>query len=856
MAEIGCKQFLSSLFKGTFGMEKIGTEKEWGLRGEWDDFCTWPSGAYIRQRPEIAVDDRVIDFVGAIFAVALHGRLARFQPQVISRNVSRFVTEVAGVDVSALEQGYDEDEEVSAWKADALRACVMELCTEALDKTRFDPGRCSDAIRRIVVDRLRGLPRGVEVLRDDGPLYQSLFNKPLHLEGLTGGRASLSDLFVEPGYDADYWLAKRLRRKPGLMSLLNTFASGRLPGIRRGEAAPRALTVLAHAGGGKTSVVAKIVSDHAKGKFAAGKSLFCLKASQLASSRFYSEYAPLHYLQERLGIPREIMDDSVIVLDGLDELCLLLSAGDSINEFFRKLIEDVYTYDSCRLIVTSRFNYISPYAYEGANVVVELEPFDHGRCMSMVRKWCDVRKPPKRSDLLGRYEALLDSGKYDFVGIPLMLYTTLSLGIDVSDAASAGDLFDSILEEMSSRSYGTGEAQAFSTAFDPRRIARAFAVEMRRRSDKCLDSTAAAIVLNRLDMSGFTSDEVEAIRNGFALSFFCIDGGDVGRGEFAPEFVHRSFVDFLSAEEMYVNFAKALDGEGDESDRAHDWWRSTDEMLGGAEVGNEVAAFFEYQVQKHDLGAERVSRVLMEWLGRYYLPFGMIYRSGRETGENSIAKSRNMFLSYWKLAKAVGGDASLLLHLGPEMRTDFVNLMNVATPHTSAFVDFGHEDFCGLSLYGLNVIEGSFEYSDFSMSRFTSCTFPRFMRWTDFSGAALVDVRFHESYLIDSVFKNAKLRDCSLFGADISGTDFEGVAMKRVCLAEAYYNKGNPPKFDKEDREALAEVYTLIVNSDGYEDEFVHLMPKSPKDPLFSSVAVPYVEKMPGSRVEYYFITL
>ena len=67
---------------------------------------------------------------------------------------------------------------------------------------------------------------------------------------------------------------------------------------------------------------------------------------------------PVEYLRRALGKEEEEFDESIILLDGLDELYLGLPAGESSMDFFNKLVYRCSERSGCRFVITSRADYI------------------------------------------------------------------------------------------------------------------------------------------------------------------------------------------------------------------------------------------------------------------------------------------------------------------------------------------------------------------------------------------------------------------------------------------------------------------------------------------------------------------
>lgn len=777
---------------------------EWGVATDGAGnfvLSDWPSATYFRRRCEMgcAIDERAHNRVLCLVESALAGQIEKFPYRSTARKVSTAIYDISGQDVSMLEYAAGESADEQTKKAKALLSCLDALLLCALDRPNAIIGDAVDDIIRVKCEYLEDSDDGFVVITDETVRYLNLFSQPLHLEDPGASPLRLADVFVQPRFQFVYSHDKRSQPMSRIFEAIDRFARGEEMDDCGGQNPYRVLTILGQPGVGKTSLVAGLVDAHTRGRaFKDLGKVACVRLSRLAHTRFYNAESPLRFIVHHLGFTPGDFENGLLILDGLDELCLVLSAGATINDFYAGLLDDALSFPSLRVIVTSRLNYIGhSLLMNGPSTVVELLPFDLDQVHEMEdRMIAGGRVIP--DPILESLDVRFDD--FPYLGVPLLLYTTLSLNLSLSKTMEIGDFYDRIFSEMTKRTYGDGRAQTYSEACDPREIAGAFAVEMRRRSDKCLDERAARAVLASMELDELSEGMREAISKGFGLTFFYTGRPELDGHLLAPEFAHRSFVDFLSAEQIYGKLCEAIDqseGSSDDSGLPY-WWEQYDYLLGWSEMGPEVLDFFVYKVRNGRIPESDVANTLFKWFTGAYLDHGMAYRSGRETKENCLTKVLTLFTNYWRLMKSLCPDKSLLKEMVVFDRETFFDMLRVASTKTSQALCFDSEDL-GASDLGDMILE--------------ECSF----RGADFSGANMTDAHCDSSDFTGAKFVNTLLMGTDFENATLSGADMRCVSCEGIHLSGARADLGNPVIILSRDEQvfsAFPDIHYVINDKD------------------------------------------
>lgn len=727
--------------------------------------------------------ESVIFVIETIFRACVEGELSSISPAL---EVGRFIEFVRRCfpstkgPLSSFEvASFPEDE-----RCEEVRKILIKCVEEMLDLLAVDLNGVDINEHAIVslVDshayKAAGVRRKpIPAIDDESHRYASTFNKQLHLDRMRKEDVTLKQIYVEPEFcycpnDTD-----EIKVEAPLKDLVEAFVHDRLSD--HGDFAPRAnvLTLLGQPGVGKTSFLSFLCDSHYHGGFCRDVDAFyCIPLRELANTEFAVTDRPLKYICETLRIDPAGRERKLIILDGLDELCLILSAGASINDFFFKLLEDAEKCDDLKVLVTSRLNYVSAvFNKDLPSAVFELKEFSWAQSREMIDKIEKARSDEIPESLVRSLKERYED--YPFLTVPLLLYMIVALGIDVGEVSEIGQLYDRIFDEMSCRKYGLEGKQEFSTVIDPREIARSLAVEMRRRSQKYLDASEAKMVLESIDAKLESKEQRDAVEKGYGLTFFYEKRHpDV----FAPEFIHLTFVEFLSAEQIYLILSESISmNKASEFDEGLIyWWEQMDYLLSWSDLSEQTVDFFRYKVEsnKDDLPINELVDALLDWLFTAYLSKGMVYKAGSEDMEDCVVKASRLFLNYWRLVKCLKPSESVLSTRDVFERQEFVNFLRTASRNTEVSFSLNYEDLSSCDLQDLDLsdcylIGANFDDSDLSYSRFVEANLTQ---------AHLSSCKLH---MVD--FEGAKMH-----GANISFSECETASFRNICCSFRDVNTG------------------------------------------------------------------
>lgn len=281
-------------------------------------------------------------------------------------------------------------------------------------------------------------------ISDDLYEYIKSYNRPLFLEDDTG--VSLGDVYVDPVIEGT---ENRITDK-----IYDWYEYDY----------EKILIVKGAAGIGKTSLVSRLIAD------TYGTSDFNNKLNKekvfpiiLRSNIEYFENAssnktPIAIIKDILDVRSEDIQNSLIILDGFDELALL-SKGFDCKKFLYDLIGDLENLETTKVLITSRpMNEIDKdienvefksVVWEKAQILAWCEKFKNVSEKDSEKHWCD--------SFIVNYDDLAQNdpngNKMDIFKAPMILYLACHSDSKISANETVGEFYDRVFRAIASREH-------------------------------------------------------------------------------------------------------------------------------------------------------------------------------------------------------------------------------------------------------------------------------------------------------------------------------------------------------------------------------------------------------------------
>lgn len=444
-----------------------------------------------------------------------------------------------------------------------------------------------------------------------------------------------------------------------------------------------------------------------------------------ALNRILSVENPLDDIISFLGQLYEVSKKSVIVLDGLDEICVAKDLN--IQAYCNNLIDSA-TSKQIRVIVTTRLNYINiPYA-ENKNVLnIRLINLN----AKQLRLWCNKYFYIHKS-LVSEKECALKNIDYmnnnsdellvDIFAVPLLFYMITVSRIDISKVKSIGELYDAVFAEMQNRNYDEAEEDSIQkpriSKRIPKELARQIAIEISYRmyeKNKTLLPVKSEDIQKAINMATslthrFQETDKNDIEALFPMTFYYKDRID------AVEFAHKSIMEFFAAEKIYQEIFKYDDF--DSFINAY--------IVNPLIISNEVLSFFTYYSHKNtDKPIKDVFPNLLEDFER------MITDKNDYSNKNitySYETALVVFKIYWYFIRNITRESTSQISrmLNKEPIKDYVErVLSIVSSNNVPFLDpqVLPYDFSGVKLNNYMFSFSQLNYSKLDYSEMNDCKF-------------------------------------------------------------------------------------------------------------------------------------
>lgn len=411
-------------------------------------------------------------------------------------------------------------------------------------------------------------PKTVSVKSDSNynHYYIEAFNRELFLECQYeeySKRAKLSDVYIEP-------IIKNCNKN----ILYDDFIDWC---FGDSDIINKAVLVLGKAGIGKTSLIADIVTKYEKISILNKRKVYtvmlrnCIfQINNLKFLNLYNESSDPRYpftawkmLQDILSDSIEQLDNSIIILDGLDELSVLINDFD-VSEFISELTEGMPSCIDIKLIMTSREGY---FEYKPSQNLSICELLWDDSC---VKKWCEGYKisQPLRTqwctDFPIMFEEFENETIKEIISCPIILYMMCFSEIRLSDDISRARIYNKVFGSIGKREHDIQNRRYFkndATYDNFKKLIKeiSFVVSVNDGSygnSKSLDVNNSIIKFseNKIGDPSFVFEENKV--KFFGMFYFASESDpDI----YALQVAHRSVFEYFAALKIYEDFFKSND---------------------------------------------------------------------------------------------------------------------------------------------------------------------------------------------------------------------------------------------------------------------------------------------------------
>jgi uncharacterized protein YjbI with pentapeptide repeats/GTPase SAR1 family protein len=385
------------------------------------------------------------------------------------------------------------------------------------------------------------------LIKEKAEEFSNEYKKPLFSENLQGDgeKLTLEDMYVTPSYCIEFY--EDQIKYNDIEILLNDFEAKKMreyfkeKKLESLEFSPIGLFIIGQPGIGKTSLTIKIANDYLAGNVFKDKNVFFIRFKNLDGS-----IELLESICKHLNLVKENLENSILFLDGLDELAIIYSSMDLyLNDFVSKLAKIP---NSC-FIITSRANYIVNDKDIVFSLFIELQIYTKDQINKFIDNYSKKHKEGKGriiSSILN-----IQTEENDLFNIPLILYLILSKNIIVTEDKSKGKLYNEIFAQYGGKNkygkdIGYENLKHWKIFFD---IAQDIAYDMFKKNKLEANKEIVDRYVTRTGKGNEQLEKVLSTRFGID-NFYEFSTGRI-------KFIHTSIFEYFAAKKIFddiINF--------------------------------------------------------------------------------------------------------------------------------------------------------------------------------------------------------------------------------------------------------------------------------------------------------------
>lgn len=645
--------------------------------------------------------------------------------------------------------------------------------------------------------------------------YQNYFIRPLFLEQNMNDKkiATLSDVYIENKFIIlDFEQQNANKKYTGIIQFIEDFIKENLRSVNYGTTYSfgskhiKVLFIKGHPGSGKSSLFYYLayLKSHDR-SFLQNYNFYFAKLTEIfdANDGKLNIQNPIEDLQNQIKIDLRIQKNIVLVLDGLDEICVVKNFD--INEYCYNLVRITHKFQNLKIIITTRLNYIKISHNDNKNVFnIQLSNLDINDLKNWITKYFNIHNTSSKEKKLAEINvAYMEKNEnrqiIEILAVPLLFYMIVVSGINVSKITSIGELYDQIFGELKKRNYNKAEYDFEQkhgiNSRIPEKLARQIAIEISKEmySKNTLllkvNSKDLRIALNRACSIEYNFDESDKkeIEKLFPITFFYKESID------AVEFAHKSIMEFFVAEKLYQILVE-FTGELNEY---------IDKYMLNPIITNEVLTFMSYFIDNRKDSTE----IIEKYSDVLSILRVDIYQKTSYSNQNliySFELSKIVFKIYWyfirNIIKCKSSDINELID-EDVIRRYIISILSIRDFEVTPFLNNSIIvwNFKQLIFKNYNFFYCNLEFADFSHVNLEQCIFKYsnlehvnfdsvvFKGYTLFMNCNMNYAKI-KNLEIDRGIKKQKymleLRGVSLDDTEFDNVDFRKINIKSIISME------------------------------------------------------------------------
>lgn len=626
---------------------------------------------------------------------------------------------------------------------------------------------------------IEGLVESIErsiPLDNQAQVYRNNWKKELFLNRANGRVAGvhLSD-------DGIYQLPHFYRgieksRCTNLDGFLSEYLSG-----RNGRVKSQMLVVLGQPGSGKSTLISYLLNNLTGIN---NREILVYPFAMIKLNGWHENARIIpSLLVEAIGLrEKKEFTNKILILDGFDEVIVNNNRRDILDQLYDQWCGEGQI-PNFTLIVTCRENALpnSPRC-----PCIRLCPLDEQQIISFAEAFWEKTERPENADNVLKKLTSGKPGISDIMGIPLLLYMTLAIKVDVNNSATVMDVYDRIFSLDTHGIYHRCEydvAHAVTSREDCKKQLHSFS---KRIAIKMWEDSPEEATIFRQDFEEIANEIIKdsATNTSAALieQFFWVRHSEGEQGAYI-RFVHRSIYEYFVAQSIFDMLKRPIiEGRCLMFVEA----QSLVELLGKQVLTKDIEAYLNEKIQRliqvKYVRVEQCVDQWREWFGEHLLK-GMRFEidTSAVMGLQWLSQELKCFLNLVPLMR-------LIISVGKSDIPIFLWNTSQQKEMFTMYTRYILANQQGLGVWQINFY--GLCLGDIKLKGVN-------LRNINFENAVLTDVDFSEECLSDlnlcgsnltraklscTNFVNANLRNANLLLAELPGANFSGADLEGACM--------------------------------------------------------------------------
>ena len=559
--------------------------------------------------------------------------------------------------------------------------------------------------------------------------------------------------------------------------------------------------ILGQPGQGKSSFSKKFMFDYISKKFDTKEQVFLSRLRDISNSSHLLDN-PIDSLSDKLhkiiGFLPNLEDETILLLDGLDELTMKEQLVSSkIDDFLETLISCLKDYPKLKLIITSRTLYVNLEKLEKRLkddiLTLHLKPFDLEKQKLWLEKYKDFYPyATLTNEILDELHKNQTNHILELISQPILLHMLAELNLskdDLTNNTNRAKIYDEMFTSIINRKWENDRKHENLKGIEPddiRELLREIAFAIYKSDFEYIHKSKLEKLsfvkefYEKLEIDvNKNAEELDGILKGVLISFYFQEVNKNSEDDiddsnnYAIEFLHKSLQEYLVAEKIYDEVLRLINK--DRNKYAIKDYREVLkivwELFSSKTISNEIQGYL-IEIIKNGNQEQNIelARRMGSFLGELFEK-DFIYKYNLDTDINIMKKSFDVFYGYW----------TVLINLG--LNENFIN-EKFSEKYNKYIIYLMKDNLKSMGMRTIirNLYHLDFKFQNISRAYWVGCFFEN----NNFLNSVLIRIDFTRCYFSNIIFKKTTFESC-----DFSYACFYDLTLVETKINNCYFTDLN-----------------------------------------------------------------